>query len=185
LKLIITSPLPVRRKIRVYSALLSAITIDHGGSESLGPDLLVSFHDHENHYNSVRNRKAPPKKVATNYFTQEQEPELDPENDTGEGNRVDPQEVLPEQTTEIYHYNEPALEGKMQGLSISENNPVHKSAPCPCGSGQKYRKCCKKQKQSLGRQNLKSKQSGREKLEKMDAFCDNAPPRRQFQLVDL
>jgi hypothetical protein len=49
-----------RRKITVFSATLAAFTIDHGESESSGPDLLVSFHDND-HYNSVHNNDAAPK----------------------------------------------------------------------------------------------------------------------------
>jgi SEC-C motif len=55
----------VRRKITVFSTTLAAFTIDHGESKSLGPDLLVSYHDND-HYNSVRDRKCPPKPAAQN-----------------------------------------------------------------------------------------------------------------------
>ena len=30
------------------------------------------------------------------------------------------------------------------GSKPATNNPVGKNAPCPCGSGKKYKKCCLK-----------------------------------------
>lgn len=54
-----------RRKITVFSATLAALTIDHDGKESSGPEIHLSFHDND-HYNSVRDEniqvKPPPRK---------------------------------------------------------------------------------------------------------------------------
>lgn len=119
-----------RRSITVYSETLAAFTIDHGSKKPMGTDLLVSYHDND-HYNSVRNKLHPPT----------------------------PSKVLPRASARTKRDNhdrskEPDIDALTTCLSKSQiTDPqkanIKRSAPCPCGSGLRYKKCClAKQKQT-------------------------------------
>ena len=138
----------VRRNITVYSATLAAFTINHDVSDLSGSDLLLSFHDND-HYNSVRNDSVlqQPSKPRTK------------QNNNNDDNERDT--TIPRATS-------------MSELSMNDGGKgggrapprVKKSAPCPCGSGLKYRKCCSTKARSQSKP-----QKNREKSE--DRLSDN------------
>jgi len=139
-----------RRKIKVFS-LTAAYTIDHDSTQkSSGPDLMVSYHDND-HYNSLRdsNGKKPPP----------------PQYPRGSGLSDDA-----EVTSVILNEEEDGISAELRSVSSSAKESEHdevstskdevnnnnetfqtegwlrkkkkRGGPCPCGSGQSYRKCC-------------------------------------------
>lgn len=135
-----------QRKITVYSQTLAAFRIDHGESSSLGPDLLVSYHDND-HYNSVRNKLRPPTPVTMN-------------NDIA---------AQVKQHNNIFTNSD--LESSLSKISLKESEEketyteknIKRSAPCPCGSGLRYKKCCLAKQKHLTRiERLKAKNQERE-----------------------
>ncbi|KAL7578165.1 hypothetical protein ACA910_012603 [Epithemia clementina (nom. ined.)] len=161
-----------RRNITVYAALLAAFTIDHGqpNKESAGPDLLLSYHDND-HYNSVRDNtgkgKPPPPiktfvkqgasisrqkaKQAETEACLSELPSFGDSKDDADVNKDDrykvyDSEVVPSKQSADHEicvkeesgaYNSHAVENDKQS-----NKQRKKSAPCPCGSGLRYKKCC-------------------------------------------
>ena len=138
-----------RRNITVYSETLAAFTIDHGESRSMGPDLLVSYHDND-HYNSVRNKLYPPKP-----------------------SRIKPPSPMNDHTNiQIKNIENTHQESEIENVTASLsklpiNEPEEKeiktkktlkrSAPCPCGSGLRYKRCClAKQKHATRMERLKA-----------------------------
>ena len=116
---------------------MAAFTIDHGAKKSMGSDLLVSYHDND-HYNSVRNKSHPPKpseviipskermRTQSNGNKSQEQPELDTVTDSLSKSCISEQ----------------------NNVAVVQKN-VKRSAPCPCGSGLRYKKCClAKQKQA-------------------------------------
>jgi len=89
--------------------------------------MLLSFHDND-HYNSVRDNKAgkPPPRITTFVKTE------DGGDATTENTEVEPEDAM--STTEDQTSNPPA--------ATKMANNVKKTAPCPCGSGLKHKKCC-------------------------------------------
>ena len=117
------------RNITVFSADLAAFTIPHGGSKTAGPDLLVSYHDND-HYNSVRSTSSAGKNGFSNGFVgDEDSPQTKKENGNSKksGNNA------------------------KDGNGSPAQSNAKKSAPCPCGSGQKYKKCCLKREKHAAR----------------------------------
>lgn len=195
---ILTPPPPGcdRRKITVFSTTLAAFTIDHGESKPLGPDLLVSYHDND-HYNSVRDRTSPPKPVKNDAGASWKSCNGDDEyfqglrdnvgdggisKDIGELRIDDPANDFIE-----------AAEASFSDLSLNETKSkvgkdVKKAAPCPCGSGMKYKKCClAKQKRATKVKRLKGPEGNQEDRAK-DAEPESEEPlksRGQFQVVSI
>jgi hypothetical protein len=160
-----------RRKITAFSAALSAFTIDHGESESSGPDLLVSFHDND-HYNSVRDEKVPPKAPAKRKATKSKLKADKSEEDgkkadmSGEdGEKVEKVEKAEEdgKNAELSEKQDTStttsMSSSMSDLSVTDMDkpnakaakPPKKNAPCPCGSGKRYKKCCLARQKHAGR----------------------------------
>ena len=125
-----------RRTITVYSETLKAFTIDHGNTRSLGPSLLVSYHDND-HYNSVRNKFQSPK----------------PSRAIPIGNKNQGSSEIEKVTNSL---SESFISSESDGIEVSIQKNVKRSAPCPCGSGLRYKKCClAKQKQATRTERLK------------------------------
>ena len=185
-----------RRKIWVYSADMFAYSVDHGETKSIGPDLAVSFHRHDNHYNSVRKKGSPPKRVDVNLVYDKA--------DTKEGAELEAAGSIDDtiathgsvsldppgrrvQRTKSRHHAEPAeesVEERVQKLTINDK-PIQKNSPCPCGSGLRYKKCClAKQKLAsrLEKERRKAKLEGRE-----DETSDSPtqPSSSSFQTVTI
>jgi OTU-like cysteine protease/SEC-C motif len=114
------------RNVTVFSAALSAYTIEPD-KEPTGPDLLLSFHDND-HYNSVRDVASPHPPVK---YCKPKSTRLD---------RSQPEASLPERTTTAASSVSEAC-STTKGNSIAKI-PANKKGVCPCGSGQRYRKCC-------------------------------------------
>jgi hypothetical protein len=125
------------RNIKVFSSAV-AYTIEHGAAQSAAADLMVSYHDND-HYNSVRNTRAskpppPIKKIPT--------------------------KVPCESTASIRGEDELCVSYETKGESAvgGEKNEkptgaqkdkltrkdIRKGGLCPCGSGNSYRKCCRR-----------------------------------------
>lgn len=144
------------RNIIVFSAQLSAFTIPHdAANKPEGPDLLVSYHDND-HYNSVRDysihTKPPPLPVkefeycnGVNGEQKEQEVEVEYIADN-----------MPEQSTE----------GK------ASKRPTKKSAPCPCESGLRYKKCCWQRERHAARLRQRIDVTSEEEEEKETAMIE-------------
>jgi hypothetical protein len=185
-----------RRKITVFSTTLAAFTIDHGEPKSLGPDLFVSYHDND-HYNSVRERKSPPKPIKN--MTGTKRNSIDDGNKCQEPQNKNNANDIPKQQSkdsEGISGGDPlsgcteAVTKSMSALSCNENGSivdkkVKKSAPCPCGSGVKYKKCClAKQKRASVKKKKKAAEPGRGE----DADSEPEEPlksRGQFQVVSI
>jgi len=131
-----------RRSITVYSETMAAFTIDHGAKKPMGSDLLVSYHDND-HYNSVRDklhRPTPSKNVM---------PRSSPRSTTrdNDNHRRQRESDIDTVTTCL---------SKSQINADSPQKYIKRSAPCPCGSGFRYKKCClAKQKQTKRNERLK------------------------------
>jgi OTU domain-containing protein 3 len=118
------------RKVTVFSAALSAYTIEPDVKPS-GPDILLSFHDND-HYNSVRDEKAPPRPILKRIK---------------EKSKTTEPRVLAKQVLERTATSSTTASTISEALSVSESKgtakaPVDRKAVCPCGSGQRYKKCC-------------------------------------------
>ena len=152
-----------RRSITVYSEILAAFTIDHGDTKSMGSPLLVSYHDND-HYNSVRNKLHPriPSKVMvprSNGQTKRNVTRYVSEIDTV--------------TTCL---------SKAQVADNAQKTNIKRSAPCPCGSGLRYKKCClAKQKQT--------KRFERQKKREPESYSDTSegenPQDNMFRVVAI
>jgi OTU domain-containing protein 3 len=147
-----------RRNITVYSANLSAFTIEHGSEkESAGPDLMVTFHDND-HYNSVRlnHGSKPPPPIKT--FQQlENSPRINLDCSSGPDNMV-VDEIAPgierlDGSNAITTSETMSTSGRSSPVSVPSKAfhdegkslktlKIKKGADCPCGSGSRYRKCC-------------------------------------------
>ena len=138
------------RNVTVFSAALSAYTIEPDKKPN-GPDLLLSFHDND-HYNSVRDEKAsphPPIKYCKpkSKRLHNRQPETygaDSTSTTATSSVSDACSAIKENTT----------------AKIT----VSKKGVCPCGSGQRYRKCCLAKEKHAARLD-KMKLSGSQDLE--------------------
>lgn len=128
-----------RRKVTVFSATLSAYSIEPGDEKPSGPDILVSFHDND-HYNSVRNDKSPPKAPPK---LNKQKKVLSPSREPSEG-LSDITATTATTTTTSSTVSDVSLDRNSETNSdkILPKKSAKKSSPCPCGSGQRYKKCC-------------------------------------------
>jgi hypothetical protein len=120
------------RDIIVFSAEMAAFTLPHGTGKTTGPDLLVSYHDND-HYNSVRLSGSATRASPAPIEASSQEAPRKPMTKT----KTHQDEI--EKNSEETESN--------QDCNLTESNgnskqSVKKSAPCPCGSGLKYKQCC-------------------------------------------
>jgi hypothetical protein len=164
-----------RRTVTIYSSSLASLNIDHGASQAAaGPPLLVSYHDND-HYNSIREtgRASPPPlpirtyikedndgamEVATKLTTKEgideATAETDTERDSTEAVEVPAAEEVPEAGAAG-----PTTTKKKQ-------KKAKPGGLCPCGSGEKYRKCCKeKDKRAAHQERVKVQKTLKEETE--------------------
>jgi len=146
-----------QRNVTVYSETLAAFTVDHGDSRSLGSDLLVSYHDNR-HYNSVRNKLNPPKPIRVKH-----PPVNRRRTDTKANNNknIDQQSSdIEEVTTSLSNL---PITDEPEQIAIQNTKAVKRSAPCPCGSGLRYKKCClAKQKSAARMKKLRAKREADE-----------------------
>jgi hypothetical protein len=131
------------REITVFASGMSAFAVGPGDDKKPSqPPVLLSFHENE-HYNSVRDcavgKPPPPIKTfeKSEKSADEMEELVDAETDTDD-------EDFKEDGDEVA--GAPQLDnGDMESESHESTRSqkvVKKSAPCPCGSGQRYKKCC-------------------------------------------
>jgi hypothetical protein len=172
-----------RRKITVFSASLAAFTIDSSEPEKEGTDLLLSFHDND-HYNSVRKKNSPPKPVSSRKGNKKKtevvseaaasnEPccSLEP-GKTQMSSEAEPAKVArsiskeDDTTTSSITSNMSALsleddeKAKGEDAQVKTAAQLKKSSPCPCGSGIKYRKCCRTKEKQMNKAHDRSKSRG-------------------------
>eukprot|EP00536_Pseudo-nitzschia_multiseries_P002264 jgi/Psemu1/294765/fgenesh1_pm.30_\ len=147
-----------RRNVTVYSETMAAFTIDHGESKSRGPDLLVSYHDND-HYNSVRNKLQPPTPPRTKVSPTNGQTSTSTSiqiNNNAKAMHEDSLEIecISSALSELL-LSDDNIEGTTDSKSMKT---VKRSAPCPCGSGLRYKKCClAKQKHAVRVDRLKAK----------------------------
>ena len=141
------------RKITVFSATLSAFTIDHGEEDSEGPDLLLSYHDND-HYNSVRDRNSTCKPVDSQLAKRKTcRKEVNKSNDTNQSTEAD---------TTITSMSELSMDDAGESKKV-QKLPMKKNAQCPCGSNLKYKKCClAKEKRAARLKRMKENSSDRD-----------------------
>jgi hypothetical protein len=121
------------RDIIVFSAEMAAFTIPHGTGKTTGPELLVSYHDND-HYNSVRlssATRAPPAPIDSSSSSSEapRKPMTETKRHQG-GIEKSSEEAESEHDCNLTESH------------CNSKQSVKKSAPCPCGSGLKYKQCC-------------------------------------------
>ena len=145
-----------RRTITVYSETLAAFTIDHGDSPKMGSNLCVSYHDND-HYNSVRNKLHPPKPLSVNPSSMISQ--RDAQFNRKENSKLRPSEI--ENVTDSLLQS--SITNKPEKIEISIQKNLKRSAPCPCGSGLRYKKCClAKQKHATRIERLRAKKENDE-----------------------
>jgi len=147
-----------RRNITVYSATLAVFTIECEcePEETSGPDMLLSFQSGD-HYNSVRrnagNNGNGNKKKASSRSSRSGR-KLSRNGSGGSSRRSLSDTVTTSATSNstISTSVSPPT-GEYEGLQdanivvatvlgVDEAPPVKKNAPCPCGSGKRYKRCC-------------------------------------------
>mmetsp|Transcript_6422 Transcript_6422/g.18347 ORF Transcript_6422/g.18347 Transcript_6422/m.18347 type:complete len:166 (-) Transcript_6422:880-1377(-) len=165
---------------------MAAFTIDHGESKSMGPDLLVSFHDND-HYNSVRKKLHPPKPSRI---------KVTPANGQAStiiqiNNNTTNNECVEQESPEIE-----CVTASLSGLPLSDEaeqttdtgptKTVKRSAPCPCGSGLRYKKCClAKQKQAIRVERLRAKQQHEDGALSTDTEEEETKSPEMFRVVAI
>ena len=127
----------------MFSATLSAYSIEPGDGKASGPDLLVSFHDND-HYNSVRDEKSPPqppekriKKKSRELDRKTPQKELSLGSDTTSTTMTTTASSSSDTNISTGSHSIPDFGCKQT------NKTTKKRTDCPCGSGQRYRKCCR------------------------------------------
>jgi uncharacterized protein YchJ len=138
------------RRISVYSASLSAFTIDHNCPTTSGKDLLLSFHDGD-HYNSVRTK------------------------DVGKPHRIKEQQKItinPKATKalspNIKGMKELSMNDGKGGGEVASTKSIKRNAPCLCGSGLRYKKCCFAKDRAVKKRLASGKNSSPEKYDDND-----------------
>jgi hypothetical protein len=123
---------------------MSAFAVGPGDDKKPGqPPVLLSFHENE-HYNSVRDAKVgkPPPPIKTFEKSEKSSDEMqsvDAETDTDD---EDFQEEAGEEVVGAPQLENGVTESESPWIAAGSQKVVKKSAPCPCGSGQRYKKCC-------------------------------------------
>ena len=144
----------------------------------MGPDLLVSYHDND-HYNSVRNKMHSPEPSSIKIL-----PILMNDGQTTCTTATTIQ-INNNETETLHRVESPEIEcvtASLSELPLSDDGDNDKpdeeaateikatkyvnpkrSAPCPCGSGFRYKKCClAKQKHAIRVERLKAKKQDEE-----------------------
>lgn len=146
---------------------MAAFTIDHGAKKSMGSDMLVSYHDND-HYNSVRNKLHPPKPS---------EVIIPPKERRMIQNNGHKSQEQPEVDTVINALSKSCISEKNNVVAVQKN--VKRSAPCPCGSGLRYKKCClAKQKQAKRLDRIKANRTIEE-----EGFSDGSDDKGETQEI--
>jgi hypothetical protein len=155
----------------VFASGSHAFSVGPGdGKNTSEPPVLISFHENE-HYNSVRDRAVgkPPPPIKTFEKAVGMEQLIDAEIGTDEDYKEEGDEAAGAPQLE----NEDT-ESESHG-STGLQNVVKKSAPCPCGSGLRYKKCCwAKQKHAERLRKLRVDESTTECLPSSDEEEDPA-----------
>ena len=154
---------------------MAAFTIDHGAKKAMGSDLLVSYHDND-HYNSVRNKLHPPT----------------PSRVTIPSNGHSGTRSSSNRHKSRGHSEVDALTDSMSKSCINEKNNflavpsnIKRSAPCPCGSGLRYKKCClAKQKEAKRLDRIKGNKDSEEE-EFSDESEDRGETQEAFRVVAI
>ena len=133
----------------MFSSNLAVMNIDYDSDKKpFGPDLMVSYHGSE-HYNSIRDNKRgskPPPPPQRTYVKAESLESEYPEDDTTEAmTESNPPSSIG--TSEASDKSEEAT-GQPEDEKVEASKSIPKkapkgTAPCPCGSTLKYKKCCK------------------------------------------
>jgi hypothetical protein len=153
---------------------LAAFTIDSSEPEKEGRDLLLSFHDND-HYNSVRKKNSPPKPISSrkgNKKKTELSSEAAAAKETSCSLEPGQTDIYPEaEPTRVDKSNSKqddattsSVTSNMSALSLEDDEKakgedaqvktaaqLKKSSPCPCGSGIKYRKCCRTKEKQMNK----------------------------------
>lgn len=109
------------------------------------PPVLLSFHENQ-HYNSVRDIKVgkPPPPIKTFEKSDKSVDEIEMEQVSIDAESTDTDDDFEEEGVEVAEA--PQLENgdteSESHESTGSKKEVKKSAPCPCGSGLRYKKCC-------------------------------------------
>lgn len=142
----------------MFSATLSAYSIEPGEEKSSGPDILVSFHDND-HYNSVRDEKSPPKPPPRR--NKEKTRQLG--HEAGEREQSHASDSTATSATASSSVSDMSIDNKAvpeDSVLSQTKKQIKKSASCPCGSGLRYKKCCHaKQKHAARLGKLKAEES--------------------------
>ena len=129
----------------------------------MGPNLLVSYHDND-HYNSVRNKLQAPKPSRLKPPSSNGKTGIGPKSN---GNKSQGQSEIEDVTNSL---SKSAISTELEKTEIAIPKNVKRSAPCPCGSGLRYKKCClAKQKHAKRMERLK----GRGQFEEDDLSEEN------------
>lgn len=172
----------------MYSATLDAYNFANEGSKSVGPDLLVSFHGHDNHYNSVRRKGSPPKKCETNIHSHKNDKEK--KKPAKEINDLPP----PSERTSVDPPGMRSRNGKSRETAersgakmekiLIDDKSIKRNDPCPCGSNLKYKKCCLA-KQKLDRRERERTQTKIKDEEEEASDLDAQRIASSFQTVTI
>lgn len=132
-----------RRNIQVFSTAAN-YTINHGNLKSQGPDLMVSYHDND-HYNSVRSTSGNKPPLPIKFMPRVTAKCITP---TSENHSMDDSLKTTDSTLRSTSKDE---ESNSKSSKIISKSNRRRSAPCPCGSGIKYKECCRKKEKSISK----------------------------------
>ncbi|GKY90682.1 hypothetical protein MPSEU_000041600 [Mayamaea pseudoterrestris] len=176
-----------RRNILVHSADLDTFMIDCDESNASHqrdsvPNMMVSYHDND-HYNSVRDtRMSKPPTFTKVYFEmpatadgEEEDYDLNADNGTDDTATTDNENESDETADTVATADDSGhgsggdavqqVDNSINDAATSSLTPS-KSAPCPCGSGRRYRKCCmlKERQATRTRNESETKEDARTRL---------------------
>ena len=159
----------------MFSATLSAYSIESGGEKASGPNLLVSFHDND-HYNSVRVEKSPPKPPAKQ--NKQKSKKLDAKTPDHELSQTS--NSTTSNTTTVSSASDTCTDNKaVADVAASQTKiPRKKSAVCPCGSGLRYKKCCHAKEKHAAR-------LGKLKMESPEDEDEKMPTKGNFRVLHI
>jgi OTU domain-containing protein 3 len=163
-----------RRTVTIYSSSLASLQIDHDATSQAvaGPPLRVSYHDND-HYNSIREtgRASPPPLPIRTYIKEDKDGAMAvATTSTEEGfEEAIVGEFEPDSTEAV---EVPAAEEVPEAGAAGPTTTKKKQKKakpgglCPCGSGEKYRKCCKeKDKRAAHQERVKVQKTLKEETE--------------------
>jgi hypothetical protein len=173
------------REITVFASGMSAFAVGPGdGKKPSQPPVLLSFHENE-HYNSVRDTSVgkPPPPIKTFEKSEksaddEMEHLIDAETDTDEDFKEESDETAGASPFE----NGDMERGPSHESTVSQII-VKKSAPCPCGSGQRYKKCCWAKEKHADR--LRKLPLDKRTTKSMPSSDDDEEPAGSFRVMKI